>query len=385
MNVISYYKAILICFFVFFLPFFLFAKSPARQYGDSGWKIDSKRFDVRFPAMKEWAKAGVEGGIPSKNAVRIIKRITPTDNLQLTIDKIGKTPAVLLLAEGEYVISKMIRLQSGFILRGVNKNTVILSVKVHGQHPSLSKTARQSALLLENVVGVGIENLTMKYTDAPFEPNDRDSFSAAWTMDVFHEREMRDTTLVVEHINMVNAKNCWVQDCNLLWSGTDPIRISGSEHITCRRNFIDRCYNKFDYGMGYYNITNSSYVLICNETIKKIRHFAIQNGSKYNVVINNDMEVDINFHNGDAGYNLVENNRVRIPTWHSWGPISVGDSRKHQPPGKGNVLLNNSFQDKSGEILYSEKDRVYFMTTNWSSNRVIKSDIYLKKSLYPLH
>jgi len=371
--------------FSIFISLSFFAKSPVLQYGDSGWKIDSTRFDVRFPAMKEWAKAGVEGGIPSKNTVRIVKRIAPIDNLQLAIDNITKTPAVLLLAEGEYVISNMIRLRSGIILRGVNKNTVILSVKVHGQHPSLSTTPRQSALLLENVVNVGIENLTMKYTDVPFEPNDRDSFSAAWTMDVFHEREMRDTTLVVEHINMIKAKNCWVQDCNLLWSGTDPIRISASEHITCRRNLIDRCYNKADFGMGYYNITNSSYVLICNETIKRIRHFAIQNGSKYNVVINNDLEVDINFHNGDAGFNLIENNRVRIPTWHSWGPISVGDSRQHQPPGKGNVLLNNSFQDKSGKILYSEKDRVYFMTTDWTSKRVINSDIYLKKSLYPIH
>ncbi len=360
------YLKVILVFTLFCNNFSSFCQDIKKSYGDKGCMLNYSLLDNRFPAMKEWAKAGVENGIPDLSSVQIVKKISPKDDLQQSINEVFKKGGVLLLTSGEYIISRPVNLLSGVIIRGTNKEKVLLSVKVHGYQTSVTGKPRQSALILQDVKGVGIENLTIKYTGVDFEPNDRNSSDSPWEKDVFHIKESRDTTLFVEQIWINQSKNCWVQDCNILWAGSDPIRITSSEHITCRRNFIDRCYNKNDGGMGYYNILNSKYVLICNEKVKRIRHLAIQNNSKYNVIINNDLEVDINFHNGDDGYNLIENNIVKIPVWHSWKAVSRGDLKQHQPPGVGNILFNNLFCNKDGKLFYSTKGTCYQMNSLWN-------------------
>jgi len=335
--------------------------------------------------MAEWAKAGVEGGIPDSLETKIALKITPKANLQNAIDKVALKGGVLLLQSGEYVINEPVLLRSGVILRGVSTESVILSIKMHGFFWRTKNESRKGAILLHGIQHAGIENLTVKYAAATFEPNDRDSHTAAWTIDVFHKREQRDTTLFVESIWIHQARNCWVQDCNILWSGSDPIRITLSDHITCRRNFIDRCYNKNDGGMGYYNISNSRYVLICNEKIRRIRHVCIQNFSKYIVFIDNELEVDINFHDGDSGFNLIQGNRVKIPAWHSWSPVANGVPNQHLPPGKGNIMFKNYFQSKTGEVVYSKPNTCYQINYQWKEE---KADVYLEnltlKTLYPV-
>ncbi|OIP81392.1 MAG: hypothetical protein AUK44_10115 [Porphyromonadaceae bacterium CG2_30_38_12] len=339
----------------------------SQSYGGRGWVLDSTLLDARFPAIAEWAKAGVEGGIPDSLETKIAMKITPKANLQKAINKVAKKGGVLLLLPGEYTINEPINLHSGVILRGISKESVILSIKMHGYFWRTVGQTRKGAVLMHGIENAGVENITLKYAAADFEPNDRNSNDASWCIDVFHKPEKRDTTLFVESIWIHQSRNCYVQNCNILWSGSDPIRITLSDHITCRRNYIDRCYNKNDGGMGYYNISNSRYVLICNEKIRRIRHLAIQNFSKYNVIIDNDLEVDINFHDGDAGFNLVQGNRSKIPTWHSWEPISVGVPKQHLPPGDGNILYNNQLVNKAGELVYSNKGAFYQMNTDWNN------------------
>lgn len=368
-------------FGLLFLSLSIFSQS----YGDSGWELDSAMLDARFPAMAEWAKAGVEGGVPDAQSTKVVMTITAKANLQKAIDKVARKGGVLLLLPGEYIITEPIHLRSGVILRGATKETVILSVKIHGHFWRSKNKSRKGAILLHGIQQAGIENLTVKYNAVNFEPNDRDSHTAAWSIDVFHKPEKRDTTLFVESIWIHQARNCWVQNCNVLWSGSDPIRITLSDHITCRRNFIDRCYNKNDGGMGYYNISNSRHVLICNEIIKRIRHLCIQNFSKYVVFIDNELEVDINFHDGDSGYNLVQGNKVVIPQWHSWSPLAAGVPSQHLAPGKGNLLFKNYFQSKTGEVVYSKPSTCYKINYQWKEEI---ADVYLEnltlKTLYPV-
>jgi len=357
----------------------------SQSYGDRGWQLDSTLLDARFPAMAEWAKVGVEGGIPDSLSTKVQMTITPKDNLQESIDKVAKKGGVLLLSPGEYVINEPIYLRSGVILRGVSKKTVLLSVKIHGYFWRIKYQKRVGAILLHGIENAGVENLTLKYDAATFQPFDRDSDSAAWSIDVFHKPEKRDTTLFVESIWLHQSRNCWVQDCTILWSGSDPIRITSSDHMTCRRNFIDRCYNKNDGGMGYYNISNSRYVLICNETIKRIRHLAIQNFSKYNVLIDNELEVDVNFHDGDDGFNLIQGNRSKIPMWHSWEPISDGVPNQHLPPGKGNILFNNELVNKAGALLFSTEGTAYEVQSDWTKPIAVPYMENLKiQTLYPV-
>jgi hypothetical protein len=47
------------------------------QIGDVGQVFDETRFVPRFPEMKEWAKAGVQGGIPPRHQSQIKKILMP--------------------------------------------------------------------------------------------------------------------------------------------------------------------------------------------------------------------------------------------------------------------------------------------------------------------
>lgn len=346
-----------------------FSQTPA--IGDKGFKLDTTGLSTLKVCVGEWQKAGVQGGIPLNVSYGKIIKAKPGNDLQKLIDKAARQgTGVVVLCKGNYIIDKPLNLKSGVVLRGESKNDVRLLVKLKGQFWRVKNSKRVGAILLHGIERAGVENLTVKYDAVDFEPLDYDRLDAPWDKAVFHQREMRDTALFVEQIWINQSRNCWVQDCRILWAGSDPIRITLSDHITCRRNYIDRCYNKNDGGMGYYNISNSRYVLVANDTVRRIRHFAIQNQSKYNVVLNNYFEVDINFHDGDEGCNLIMGNSARIPLWHSWNPVSRGVPQQHLPPGKLNVLFNNEFWDKTNQKIYSEPGLVYEIGSDWGQKVV---------------
>lgn len=349
---------------LFCIAGYLVVNAQVIAIGDKGFRLDTNCFNPRTTAVNEWVKAGVEGGIPPAASLKVVAKAKPGDNLQLLIDKAARKGGVVLLQKGEYIIDKTLNMRSGVVLRGESAASVKLNVIMKGDFKR-GMGARTAAIKLNGIQRSGLEQLTIQYKAVDFEPNDRNSFDAPWEVEVFHRREMRDSSLFVEQVWIDQSRNCWVQDCRILWAGNDPIRITLSDHITCRRNYIDRCYNKCDGGMGYYHMTNCRYVLVANDTVRRIRHFAIQNHSKYNVVINNYFEVDINFHNGDDGHNLIQGNTVRIPEWHSWNPVARGVPGQHLPPGKGNILVNNVFVNKGGQKVYSEPNVMYELSDNW--------------------
>lgn len=353
--------------FLFIVPAF-----AQTRIGSTGCRPDSSLLDPAYPYMKEWALAGVEGGIPNSNNQRPKVTVRPGDAIQPALDRAAKQGGgVVLLRKGKYVIDKTLRLPASVILRGEDREGVVLNVTMHGYHYKTGRP-RVAAILVRGAQRVGIENLTLLYKGANFEPLDRDSMHQAWTKAIFHERERRDTTLFVDLIWIDSSRNCWVQDCNLLWAGNDPMRIVNSAHITCRGNRVDRSYNKTDGGMGYYNIHNSHYVLIYGEQIRRIRHFAIQHDSKYNVVYGNYLEVDINFHNDDGGFNLIEKNTIRIPEWHSWHCFQRGSPKQHKPPGSSNIVYNNDALYKNGKHEGSEKGRIYVINDQFEGKTLLE-------------
>lgn len=352
-----------------------FCNLSAQQFiGGDNAVFDEALYDPVYPMMKEWAKAGVEGGIPARGKQIVRLTVAPGDDLHKAVHQVAqKGGGVLYLEKGKYRITKTLNIPTGVILRGKSKEGTILEIDMHGYHFTTGKPLT-AALSLENVQRAGIEDLTLVYVTPDFDPVDHDHVYDPWEKRIFHERELRDTTLFVEMIWINNSKNCWVDNCNILRSGSDAIRINHSEHITCRKNYIDRSYNKCDGGMGYYNIMRSKYVLSCYEKVRRLRHFAIHIGSKYCVAIHNDFEVDVNFHSGDDGYNLIEDNRIIIPVWHSWHCFQLGAPRQHKPAGEWNVLYNNQTYHKLNGPEYSEPGIVYMMNTKFGGQTVLKTD-----------
>ncbi len=325
------------------------ALAQAPRIGDAGWVFDETRYDPRFPDMREWAKAGVQGGIPARSITPIRQKLRPGDDLQSAIDRVAaQGGGVVWLGRGKYPVKRPLMLRSGVILRGEDRDSTRLLVELKANFFRHNGGQAVTALGATDAERVGVENLTIRYAAVSFEPNDRDEANAAWSPDVFHRPELRDTTVYVSLLIFTRCRNSWVDSCNLLWAGAHPIGLAQCQHMTLRDNVIDRAYIKQDsrHG-GYYGVWGSSYCLIYNETVSRIRHFALMlPGCRYNVVLNCRFTVDVNFHDRDDGHNLVEQCQIQTPVWHSWAAVAVGSPQQHGPPGPGNLLFNNEVSSK---------------------------------------
>jgi hypothetical protein len=332
------------------------------QIGDPGWEWDPNRADPAYPAMQEWAKAGVEGGIPLRADLPIRWVLGPNESLQMAIDAVKKMGGgVIFLKKGIYELKQPIQVLSGVILRGEDKKGV--EIRVYLKAPFFKNQVGKEPLTAISVTDaekVGFEDLTIRYAAADFEPYDRSDPNGAWDRRIYHGPETRDTNLYVNLLIFWRSRNCWVDNCQFLWAGAHPLGAFRSEHLTFRNNFIDRAYIKQDsHHGGYYGCWGSKYCLFFNEKVSRIRHFALMNeGCKYNVVYACQFEVDVNFHSKDDGHNLVEACSIKTPNWHSWDAIAKGTPDKHGPPGPGNLLFNNIAQSK-GHQGYTRKTGEY--------------------------
>lgn len=327
------------------------------QYGDAGMVVDSNCLDFsQYPIISEFVTAGVQGGVP--NNLPVIATINNTVNIQTTINN-STGAGVIILTAGTYSIPSTIYMKSNIVLRGENAELVILESTIK----STWAQGKKNTIEFDNVSNSGIENLTILYNVIGYEPIDRLNWlDGSWCGDCFQNEPHGLNNLYVRQVSINNSSNnCWVDGCRILKSGTDPILLAGN-HNTLRNNYIDRCYNKGGSGNGYYDI-RGDYNLITNETIKRIRHFAIQQGAEYNVIIGNYIEGDVNFHNGDNGNNLLENNEIKLPTWHGWDIFGTGGiAYGHQPPGPNNIFVNNTTNYKNKGPRYADANVIYTFT-----------------------
>ena len=122
-----------------------FAADP--RVGDAGAKPDPARFDPAWPHMKEWAEAGVAGGIPARKSLKIVKSLKPGDAIQTALDETGKSAegGVVQLAAGTYEVAKAINVPSNVVLRGENKEMVVI----------LAKPAVKEAMLKQGFMAKG--------------------------------------------------------------------------------------------------------------------------------------------------------------------------------------------------------------------------------------
>ncbi|MEL6919332.1 MAG: glycosyl hydrolase family 28-related protein, partial [Bacteroidota bacterium] len=291
----------------------------------------------------------------------VAKSIDPSDNLQSAIDETSSNGGgVILLSAGTYRITSTIQLKDNVVLRGVSADQVIMESVIRSEEIFADKVNTFEFL---DVTNAGLEHLTILYKVDNVEPIDRDGLTdGGWCWQCFVNDPDGVKNLYVRQVLIDNSSsNCWVSDCNILKSGDDPITIKG-DHNTVRNSYIDRAYNKGGGGRAYFHITGD-YNLIVNNTVKRLRHFAIERGAEYNVVYQNNIEVDINFHNGDDGNNLIERNIINIPTWHSWDAIVTGDPKfRHSPPGENNIILNNVINNKNENTPYSVPNTIYTLT-----------------------
>lgn len=306
---------------------------------------------ANYPVIEQFAQAGVEGGIP--NGRPIVATINPGDDIQAAInDASSAGGGVVLLKSGTYQVYSSINLEDNVTLRGEDRDSVVIASSIRSRIGEgwSSPGRKDSTIIFENDNNAGVENLTIEYQVPGLEPNDREGLAdggrcfECFTNDPYGRDDLHVRGIYISR----NSNNNWVNGVSVLKSGTDPIVVEG-DHNTLTNNFVDQSYNKGVNGAGYYTIAGD-YNLVQGETVKRIRHFAVQGGAAYNVVTDSDFEVDINFHNGDDGNNLIQSNTIKKPSWRVWNAFETGGAQfGHDAPGGNNILFDNETIDYNAD------------------------------------
>ncbi len=325
--------------------------------GGSDCSENSSCYDPEYPEIMEFVTAGRNGGIP--NITNIKATLSPGDNIQSAIDNGGA--GVVLLTNGVYSVTNAINMRDNVVLRGQSKSGVKLSVDIKGG----------STIIFGNGVNdAGLEDLRLVYEAFPDPPVEhRSGFEdGGFCSPCFqNDKPGYSNTLV-----RFSGSHNWVDNIEAINSGSDPIEMFGN-HNTFRNSLVDNCYNKGGGGEGYFDI-RGDYNLVTGSTVRKIRHFTIQGGAEYNVIFRNRIEGDVNYHNGDDGRNLVEQNTILRPSWHTWGVFATGGAQfGHDIPGPRNIIFNNTtFDYRENRVEFATPNVVYTYTgygdpdqTNW--------------------
>lgn len=329
----------------FTLIFLTQSLSAQLRVGDPGVLIDENKFDPNYPAMTEWATAGVEGGIPFLSDSPPVKTIESTNSgglNQAILLTAAQGGGQLLLKNGTYTIDKTVSVRSQVRLVGESKDGVLLNITMRG--------TSGSAIHFAGIQNAGIENLTL-IGDGDGLPPD------------FEMRDAMPDFIITSVYFGGGSKNCWINNCKLINSGSNAVSIWNSSHITVRDCYVERAYNKGSGGHGYVQFSGS-YCLMHNTVVKKMRHIIIQREyCKYNVFYQNKVEQDFNFHNADAGYNLVEQNIVTLPAGldDGWHAMMTPWSVEHNAPGPGSVIYRNQCveHNNGGKVDFSDHDKVW--------------------------
>ncbi len=371
-------------FLVLFAILFTLNMGVAQQLGDPGWVFDESKYDNRFPAMREYAKAGVQGGIPYRYSTPVKQTLSVVsgdsdmaNNIQSAINAVNSSGGgVVLLKNGTYPIRSQITMKSNVILRGESKNGVLLEVFMRFQGASEPK--KKEVFFWKNIQNAGLEDFSMIY-NADYQGKQMFPLDHDWAFSYFSAYSIRSQNYsnervyhdrpnfkyhTVKNIDVIyvrmdgNTKNCWIDNCNFRDSGSAHLIISNlSKHITIRNTLVSGAFQKGNNGHGYGINCSGTYVLMVKNTVKNVRHWAIQQGAIYNVVYDCHSETDMNFHQGDLGLNLIEKSKIHKPYWHVWSPFQTGASY-HGDPGRGNMFYDNDVIDGSNGKKYTDK-KVY--------------------------
>jgi hypothetical protein len=320
--------------------------------GDTTEIIDTVEIDPNADLIAKYATAGVEGGISTN--LKVIDTIEVGEDINSVINSQTKQ-GVLILKHGTHSITNTINMKTGIVLRGESRTGTIIESTIR----STWSQGKKKTVLFNNIKNAGLENLTIFYK-ADVEPIDYEVWNTGgWCGDcVSNDPHGANNLYVIQVYINSGTENCWLKECRILKSGTDPIMVAG-KHNSFVRNFIDQAYNKGGGGNGYYDI-RGELNLFYQDTVKRLRHFAIQQGASWNVVTQCWIENDVNFHNKDNGYNLLEHNRIIVPYWMSWDLFGTGGAQYgHKPPGDNNMMLNNNGTYRWKGTKYSDKDVIY--------------------------
>jgi len=232
---------------------------PSTRVGDPGAVFDPAKYEDKFPKAKEWAKAGVRGGIPLRVTLPVVAKLHPGDDIQAALDAASKDGGVVLLTAGTYPLLDTLKLPNSVVLRGVDCDQVILW---NGRPDAGVRSFR--TIFVCSVKWAGIEDLSVCH---PPKPKGAPKTHHGHT-----------------GITIGTCEDCWIDGCKFLCSSEYPVAIVNSKHVTLRGNVVSGRFKDGHYTAGVYELSDNQYLLVCNETIVDAEHLEID-GNKNCVLI----------------------------------------------------------------------------------------------------
>lgn len=291
------------------------------RVGDAGSAADPSKFDPNYPDMKDWAIAGVRGGIPPREAGKVLKTLKPGDDVQAALDDAERQGGgVVVLSAGTYPVGKRIDMRSNVVLRGEARDASVLECTMRSAKPS----EQFVTVRFDGTRKAGLEDLTVRHAEV-----------AKLGLAAYHESKAGPknnpnnvSDLHVGGVELERVEDCWVDGCAIVHSGSHPFDGQGA-HFTLRDTLIDGAFNKGpEFGPGgsgnvYFAFKRG---LVYNVTIRNVRHCLVMRDTlaggdcKYNAVVDCNFEGDVNFHGNrkDEGHNLFEGTLVHAPLFHGW-------------------------------------------------------------------
>ncbi|MGA9637736.1 Ig-like domain-containing protein [Flavobacterium sp.] len=280
------------------------------RIGDPGVTVDQSKFDSDYPQMSRWANAGVNGGIPFINSYNKTASISPGNSsaINAAITSMSNSlstgqKGLITLTNGTYTINAAVVMKSNVSLIGESRTGVICSITM----------TSGDAFSFNNVQNCGIYKLTIQGSWSQPTYN--------WNYSLDANREFSNSNISVRLKN--GTTNCWLDKVTILNSANDPMRCP-ADHNTFRDLIVDGCKRKAGGAEGYFFIQGRDNLITACQ-ITHIRHISLQGGNvEYNVVYDNDFRQEVSFHSGDAGNNLIANNRITLPV--DMPPVAPGDA-----------------------------------------------------------
>jgi|GEM_PF-5438292 len=249
--------------------------------------------------------------------------------------------------------------QQIFTVVAINGNTVTLDSPLEFDVPHDSTADGSSAIggvvrdakviPLEVVEGVGFEDF---YLTQPV-PGHSPSEATFNYNNIDHHRAMHG--IVFKWVD-----NAYVNNVHTYMTGSHAIVTEMVRHIQIQNSYFDGSWNKGKGGNGYMRLSKIWDSIFQNNTIRNLRHLAVQWSASTNVIQNNDISADLNLHGGWERYNLFQNNIVRVPYEHrdcnpncgsgaeTWYPIwwAAGEHAGGWAGASGprNIFYNNTLQ-----------------------------------------
>ncbi|MCL3781937.1 T9SS type A sorting domain-containing protein [Prolixibacteraceae bacterium JC049] len=347
----------LFTFYVCFVFMFALASKAQVRVGDPGITFDLSNVNSEYlDDVQHWITAGVEGGIPFiAEQYDTILNATNSENLNTAIQKMNEKGGYrqIKLNNGTYTIDSDITMRDSVRLVGQSREGVIMNI-----------TMSSGIAFRFGCRGAGLDNMTIQ--GGYGVPNN------------FHMGNDNPDFMTSSVYFSGSSRNCWLDKLTIINSGNHAITSWRCSHITVRDCYIERSWNKGSGGRGYIQFSGD-HCLMYNCVVKKMRHICIQReGCHHNVFYKNIVEQDFNFHSGDAGHNLVEQNVSVLPEglgsgWHSvMGPWSY----IHRVPGPGNVFYRNGcVENNNGGIMSYSSDTIVYSPVDFENRTpVVASD-----------